>query len=159
MKRKQEISASEGEGYLLKLSCQSAEWQVKGQSWCRLGGWQHFPPEMSWRLSLAPMTFSPFRYKYCCPVGHSVYPSFFMSSPNWGDGLHLLFSEITLGITSKKLVIRNNKSIPNIWFLGNWRTQGQNLELTLLILFSVNKIVCSTLSTSTFKQRANCTLA
>lgn len=26
------MKASEGEGYLLKLSCQSAEWQVKGQS-------------------------------------------------------------------------------------------------------------------------------
>jgi len=66
------------------------------------GGWQHFPLEISFKLSLAPVNPKPLRYKNCSPAGHSVYPAFPILSPKLEDKEHVLSWDAVLGSQSRE---------------------------------------------------------
>ena len=71
-----------------------------------LGGWQHFPLEMSFKLSLVPAKPKPLRYKNCSPVGHSAYPDFPILSPKLEDKKHVLSWDAVQGNKSRAKTAR-----------------------------------------------------
>lgn len=73
------------------------------------GGWQHFPLEISFKVSLVLVNPKPLRYKNCSPAGHSVYPSFAILSPKLGDKKHVLSWDAVLGSQSRAKASKLNE--------------------------------------------------